>query len=149
MKTMQTLLISLCTVLLFLLATVACLRFLFRRQGWLWIIPLLISVLFVYLSMGQLRQAATGTLLFSSRQPLFLVIALLWYATIIVFYSALKQAIPEKRYLEHAKKQRTEQRYLERIEQKKQQIAIRKLTKEVSQESGDRYPVRWITLFED
>lgn len=149
MITMQMLLIILCTVLLFLLATVACLRFLMSRQGWFWIIPLLISALFVYFSMGQLRHAATGALLFSMRQPLFLVTALLWHATIIVFYYALKQTTPEKRYLEDAKKQRTEQQYLERIEQKKQKIAIRKLTKEVSQESGDRYPVHWITLFED
>lgn len=163
MFTMLMLLVSVFTTLLCFLSAAACLRFLFSRQGWFWVFPLALSVIFLYISISPLHAIATGLLEGSYRVEISpdrsvrevvpLVIVLIWYAMIITFRYALKMVVPDNKHMLDTMKNLKEARYMQRIELRRyQRNARRKLRLAVRvhrEHTGSRYPVNWIALFDD
>jgi len=160
---MLMLLVSVSTTLLCFLSAAACLRFLFSRQGWFWVLPLVISIGFLYISIAPLSQIASGMIAGSYRveispdrsvREIFpLLIVVLWYTMIITFRYALKLVVPDNRHMLDTMKNLKESRYMQRIELRKFQKASRKQQRKLIrielEQSGVRYPSAWVALFDD
>lgn len=163
MFSMLMLLVAIFTTLLCFLSAAACLRFLFSRQGWFWVFPFAISMVFLYISIAPLHAIATGLAAGtyevtispdrSVREVVPLIIVLLWYAMIITFRYALKMVVPDNKHLLDTMKNLKEARYMQRIELRKYQREtrkqLRKIVKVRLERSGTRYPVRWVALFDE
>jgi hypothetical protein len=163
MFTMLMLLVSVSTTLLCFLSAAACLRFLISKQGWFWVLPLVISLGFLYISIAPLSQIAAGMITGSYRveispdrsvREIFpLLIVLLWYTMIITFRYALKLVVPDNKHLLDTMKNLKESRYMQRIELRKFQKESRKQQKKLIrlelEQRGIRYPRKWIALFDD
>jgi len=163
MAIMLMLLVAIGTTLLCFLSAMATLRFLLSRQGWFWVLPLVLSVAFFYLSISPLYMVATEVITGSYqveispnrsvREIIPLIIVLLWYLMIITFRSALKLVVPDNKHLINTRKNLTEARYMERIElQKYYKLSRRKRRKEIRikrEHAGTRYPIKWVALFDE
>lgn len=163
MFNMLMLLVAVFTTLLCFLSAAACLRFLVSRQGWFWVLPFVISVIFFYISISPLAIIATGLAEGSYqveispdrsvREVVPLLIILLWYTMIITFRYALKMVVPDNKHLLDTMKNLNEARYMQRIEVRRyQREARRRLRREhrVNLEYfGSRYPVKWVALFDE
>jgi hypothetical protein len=163
MSDMLMLLVSISTTLLCFLSAAACLRFLFSRQGWFWVLPLAISIAFLAISISPLYGIATGMIAgsyrveispdTSVREIIPLLIVLLWYTMIITFRYALKLVVPDNRHLINTVRNMNEAQYMQRIElrrfhresrkQQRKQVRVQK------EHGGSRYPIQWVALFDD
>lgn len=117
---METYGVPLLCLLLNFLAFTACMRFLFSRQGFYWIVPLLVTIFLLWPNALRLYQVAgngaiqaTGFSYFDL-QPLLL--SLLWYAMIVTFHYALKKTIRANYHHEQVKKNLHEARYQMSVE---------------------------------
>ena len=151
------------TTLLCFLAGAACLRFILSRQGWFWILPLIISTMFLYISIEPLMNVATGAVSGSylveispdrSVREIFpLIIVLIWYAMIITFRYALKMVVPVNRHLINTEKNVKEARYMEKVELRSLTKRIRMRKKRVAfafaNTQGEIYPIEWVELFDE
>jgi len=151
------------TTLLCFLACAACLRFILSRQGWFWILPLIISTMFLYISIEPLMNVATGAVSGSYlveispdrsvREVFPLIIVLIWYAMIITFRYALKMVVPVNRHLINTEKNVKEARYMEKVELRSLTKRIRLRKKRVAvaftNTQGDIYPIEWVELFDE
>ncbi|MDD2404895.1 MAG: hypothetical protein PHU24_00400 [Sphaerochaetaceae bacterium] len=160
---MMILLVATSTTLLCFLSITACLRFVFSRQGWFWIIPLILSVVFFYISIDPLVQVLTGIATDtyrvtispdrSVREIVPLIIVLLWYTMIIVFRYALKSVVPVNQQLIDTKKNLYESRYMEKVELKRMRRKAKRqldaVTSSSRQESGTLYPLEWVARFDE
>ena len=160
---MMILLVATSTTLLCFLSITACLRFVFSRQGWFWIIPLILSVVFFYISIDPLVQVLTGIATDtyrvtispdrSVREIVPLIIVLLWYTMIIVFRYALKSVVPVNQQLIDTKKNLYESRYMEKVELKRMRRKVKRqldaVTSSSRQESGTLYPLEWVERFDE
>ncbi|MCK9286252.1 MAG: hypothetical protein WDA14_09055 [Sphaerochaetaceae bacterium] len=160
---MMILLVATSTTLLCFLSITACLRFVFSRQGWFWIIPLILSVVFFYISIDPLVQVLTGIATDtyrvtispdrSVREIVPLIIVLLWYTMIIVFRYALKSVVPVNQQLIDTKKNLYESRYMEKVELKRMRRKAKRqldaVTSSSRQESGTLYPLEWVERFDE
>lgn len=160
---MLMLLVAVSTTLLCFLSAAACMRFLVSRQGWFWVLPLVISLAFLIISISPLHMIASGLVEGSYlveispdrsvREVVPLVIVLLWYTMIITFRYALKMVVPDNKHLLDTMKNLKEARYMQRIELRKYERDLRrKLRREnrvLLERSGSRYPVTWVALFDE
>ena len=111
--------LPLASLLLTFLATMACLRFLFSRQGLFWIVPLVLSLLLDVNNLIPLVSSA-GVAVFSSRMTEFFLLALsfFWYLMVITFHYALKRKVDRNRFRSDMIKNYTEARFLEKNERR-------------------------------
>lgn len=111
--------LPLASLLLTFLATMACLRFLFSRQGLFWIVPLVLSLLLDVNNLIPLVSPA-GVDVFSSRMTEFFLLALsfFWYLMVITFHYALKRKVDRNRFRSDMIKNYTEARFLEKNERR-------------------------------
>lgn len=111
--------LPLASLLLTFLATLACLRFLFSRQGLFWIIPLVLSL---FLDVNNLVPLVFGTSLtiFTGRDAEFFLLGLsfFWYMMVITFHYALKRKVDRNRFRSDMVKNYTEARFLEKNERR-------------------------------
>jgi len=156
-------LVPIFTTLLCFLAAAACMRFILSRQGWFWILPLIISAILMYISIEPLMNVATGAVSGSYlieispdrsvREILPLIIVLIWYAMIITFRYALKMVVPVNRHLINTAKNLKESRYMEKIEFRNLKKRVRKKNRRTStgfaNTHGDMYSIEWIELFDE
>jgi uncharacterized membrane protein len=163
MFTMVMLLVAISTTLLCFLSAAACLRFLFSRQGWFWVLPLVISLAFLYISITPLFQLATGLASGSYRVEISpdrsvreivpLIIVLLWYTMIVTFRYALKLVVPDNKHLLDTMKNVKEANYMQKIElrtyHKESARHMKRQIKIEREQAGIRYPRKWIALFDD
>ncbi len=115
-------LLAIFALLFSFLALVSCLRFIFSRQFLYWILPSVISLVLSFQNLNTILILGTADetpsyVGFNEIIPLVLVI--LWYAMIVVFFFALRMAIPENKYLNDSKKNRAEALYLGKLEERK------------------------------
>jgi len=163
MFTMLMLLVSVSTSLLCFLSAAACLRFIFSRQGWFWVLPLVISLAFLGISIDPLFKVATGMITGSYRVEISpdrnvreiipLIIVLLWYTMIITFRYALKLVVPDNRHILDTMKNVKESQYMQKIELRKFNKEARKQLKRQiridAEQAGTRYPRKWVALFDE
>jgi hypothetical protein len=156
-------LVPIFTTLLCFLAGAASLRFILSRQGWFWVLPLILSVMFLYISIDPLMNVATGVISGSYsveispdrsvREVFPLIIVLIWYAMIITFRFALKMVVPVNRHLINTEKNLKESRYMQEVELRNLKKRIRMKTKQslalLAYPQGDTYPIEWIELFDE
>ena len=160
---MSMLLVAISTTLLCFLSCTACLRFIFSRQGWFWILPFLISAIFLYISIDPLiaiiTSAVSGSYQIkispdrSVREIVPLIIVLLWYTMIIAFRYALKAVVPVNQHLIDTQKNLHESRYLERVERralrKKTENLIDRAYRTTQNQTGTLYPPEWVAGFDE
>ena len=128
--------LPLASLLLTFLATMACLRFLFSRQGLFWIVPLVLSLLLDVNNLIPLVSPA-GVAVFSSRMTEFFLLALsfFWYLMVITFHSALKRKVDRNRFRSDMIKNYTEARFLEKNERR----AFSKRSRRRRRQAGNSY----------
>ncbi len=156
------LLVAIITTLLCFLAVITSLSFIFSNQRWLWILPFVLSITFFIISIQPLYLNATNYLSGSYmvqispdrsvREVFPLVIVILWYFMILTLHYALKQVVKDNTYLSNKQKNLDESRYIEKKEFFKyqvKQLALKKLQVDIDQQtSGDTYPIKWVTLYD-
>lgn len=144
-------------LLLNFLAFAACLRFLFSRQGFYWIIPLALTLFMAWPHALTLYQVASAgapvpsPYAYLELQPL--ILSLLWYAMIVTFHYALKKTIRVNLYAEQVKKNLHEVRYLEAGDEGERLRRERRWrTHLVNRATPVRlglYPSGWVDLFDE
>lgn len=158
---MLMLLVAISTTLLTFLCAAATLRFLLSRQGWLWVLPFIISLFFLYLSIAPLYVLATTLVVGgylvqispdnSVREIIPLIIVLLWYIMIITFRYALKLLVVDNKYLTNTEKNLHEARYNQLLEirslKAKRQKQQDQEHKSHIEKSGNSYPSTWLSLY--
>lgn len=110
------------TVLLSFLAFITCVRFFFSRQGLYWILPVLMSALFLLSGLQALLQLAeTGIALsygvFNDFYPFLM--ALLWYLMVTVFHYALNKHVEDNRFENDSRRNRKEAEFLDKAERRR------------------------------
>lgn len=123
--------IPLASLLLTFLASLACLRFIFSRQGLYWIIPFFVSVLLCTgnaVSLFSLDPASGGQTVMRFF-PLFL--SFFWYMMVITFHYALKVKVSRNRFRNDMKKNYTESKFLEKSERRSYYFKSRQRKEEV------------------
>ena len=123
--------IPLVALLLTFLSTLYCLRFVFSRQGFFWIIPFVLSVLltlnnFFILLYPQMSFFSYPKVVVAF--PVFL--AAFWYFMVITFHYALKRGVLRNRVSNDQKKNYQEALFLEKIE-RREFIKFSKRKKEI------------------
>lgn len=109
--------VPLSSLLLSFLATLACLRFIFSRQGFFWIIPVVVSVLLTMSNGFNIFLPAISLLPLTSSAQLFsLFLSFFWYMMIVTFHYALKRKVSRNRFLNDMKKNYTESSFIEKAE---------------------------------
>ena len=111
--------VPLASLLLTFLSSLACLRFIFSRQGLFWIIPFLVSAL---LSVeNALSLFAGGPFLMPTIHSFRffpLILSFCWYMMVITFHYALKKKVSRNRFISDMRKNYSEARFLEKIEKR-------------------------------
>ena len=110
------------SLLMSFMALISCIRFIFSKQFAYWILPSIISLILCFQNLNTLLVIATindsvTKITFSDINPVLL--SVLWYAMVIVFYYALKLAIPENKYISDSRKNLSEALYMEKYEERK------------------------------
>jgi hypothetical protein len=159
---MIVLIIAILTTLFCFLSVASTLRFIFSKQGWFWVLPFIISAIFLYLTIDPLYVAATqldgssSEFLLSFDRSITilipLIIVFLWYMMIVVFRYALKLVVPDNKYMEETMRNLREARYLQKLEYRKYMKSLNTLRKRdfiVDESSGNLYPIEWVMAFDD
>jgi len=160
---MLILLVAIITTFICFLSIIASLRFIFTKQGLFWLVPLVLSIVFLIMSISPLVLVASQVIDQSYqvtispdrsvREIVPLIIVLLWYTMILSFRYALKLVIPDNTYLENKKKNLDEAQYIQKKERQKyliQQMKRNKKKIDITQEvSGTTYPIKWVTLYDE
>lgn len=101
------------------LGALASARYLITRQGFFWIIPVIISGILSYQNLITLLVAAESSsdvLTFAAIIPL--VLSILWYAMIQAFHYALKTQRSYNKYVEESRRTYNESRFVEKFERR-------------------------------
>lgn len=107
------------SLLLTCLATLACLRFLFSRQGLYWIVPVAVSVMLTLNNLYTLFFPDRTFLNWPSNIRFFpIALAFLWYMMVIAFHYALKKTVKKNRWRDEMRKNYHEAKFLEKIERR-------------------------------
>ncbi len=160
---MSMLLVATFTTLLCFLACTACMRFVLSRQGWFWILPLIISAIFLAISIEPLMAILSGMVQGtyqvvispdrSVREIVPLIIVLLWYTMIIAFRYALKAVVKENKHAINTRKNLHESRIMEKVELKalKRRSAhqLKAALRKAEDERGSMYPPEWAAAFDE
>ncbi|MFA5514249.1 MAG: hypothetical protein WDA17_04945 [Sphaerochaetaceae bacterium] len=149
---MTMLLIDIAIALLFFLSAVTVLPLIFRKRGGFWIIPLLISLLFLYKSIVPIYSESDILLskdILTIDGLFFPLIALLWFLMILTFKRAFRTRIKETRELIEKEKALNEARYVENVQIAHSKRQQKRLAKIAEAQKGELYPFEWILLFDE
>ncbi|MFA7371695.1 MAG: hypothetical protein WCY78_07250 [Sphaerochaetaceae bacterium] len=157
MIAMMMLLVAIGTTLLYFLAAIYAVRSIFSRQGWFWVIPFLLSLIFLYMSLTPLYQVAIGIKAlgtYRSIDEIFpLIIAFLWFLLVVTMRAALRIAVPANKHLIDTKKSLEEARYINEIELRKYRQEVRRLRRQATrvrrEQMGTIYPLEWVALYDE
>jgi signal transduction histidine kinase len=150
---MEQYILPLFCLLLNFAAVAACLRFLCAKEGFYWIFPLILSLLFFFQNGSTMY--ANGALVapaINAGSAVNALIAIFWYLVVITFHYALKKMLQQNDYQERVRKDLEESRFLLKSEgriqrsEEKQRIAraLGRSTKVVL----DCYPASWCDYFD-
>lgn len=106
------------SLLLAAMATLACIRFIFSRQGLFWIVPLLVSIILTLAGVTSLFGLAGPLPLLAQSPILSLMLSFFWYLVVISFHYALKKKVYRNSYLNDMRKNLNEARFLEKNERR-------------------------------
>lgn len=150
--------IPLICLLMTVMASLTCLRFILSREGLYWVIPCLISIILTFENMDTLLIAAETSIMPNYRtlrgiSPV--LIAFLWYMMIITFHYALRFKIKVNRYRNENRKNREEAEFIEKMERRKRkkEYVLEEKNRKNSAEVPDIYTKEdsddWSDLFSD
>lgn len=150
--------IPLICLLMTVMASLTCLRFILSREGLYWVIPCLISIILTFENMDTLLIAAETSIMPDYRtlrgiSPV--LIAFLWYMMIITFHYALRFKIKVNRYRNENRKNREEAEFIEKMERRKRkkEYVLEEKNRKNSAEVPDIYTKEdsddWSNLFSD
>ena len=150
--------IPLICLLMTVMASLTCLRFILSREGLYWVIPCLISIILTFENMDTLLIAAETSIMPDYRtlrgiSPV--LIAFLWYMMIITFHYALRFKIKVNRYRHENRKNREEAEFIEKMERRKRkkEYVLEEKNRKNSAEVPDIYTKEdsddWSDLFSD
>lgn len=150
--------IPLICLLMTVMASLTCLRFILSREGLYWVIPCLISIILTFENMDTLLIAAETSIMPDYRtlrgiSPV--LIAFLWYMMIITFHYALRFKIKVNRYRNENRKNREEAEFIEKMERRKRkkEYVLEEKNRKNSAEVPDIYTKEdsddWSDLFSD
>ena len=150
--------IPLICLLMTVMASLTCLRFILSREGLYWVIPCLISIILTFENMDTLLIAAETSIMPDYRtlrgiSPV--LIAFLWYMMIITFHYALRFKIKVNRYRNENRTNREEAEFIEKMERRKRkkEYVLEEKNRKNSAEVPDIYTKEdsddWSDLFSD
>lgn len=116
------------SLLLVLMAMLTCFRFIISRQGAYWLLPCLISFIFTvenFNTIMELSNSPEGYNPHSFNAIAPLLVALMWYMMIIGFHYALRYKVDINKYRNENRKNRTEAKYIEKLERRRQMKEFR------------------------
>ena len=147
--------IPLICMILTIMATLTCLRFILTREGIYWIIPCIISIILTLENMDTLLVSAeTATMpdYRTMRNIAPVLIAFFWYMMIITFHYALRFKIKVNRYRNENRKKAEFIEKMERRKRRKEYILEEK-NRENKAEKPKLYQEKeeeeWTSLFPD
>lgn len=124
-------LIPIAALLLTFLSTLSCLRFIFSRQGFFWIVPFGLSVLLTVNNFFILLYPEFTFFSYPKAVALFpVLLAAFWYLMVITFHYALKKGVMKNRVSNDQVKNYREAQFLEKIE-RREFIKFTKRKKEI------------------
>ena len=150
--------IPLICLILTIMATLTCLRFILTREGIYWIIPCIISIILTLENMDTLLiSAETATMpdYRTMRNIAPVLIAFFWYMMIITFHYALRFKIKVNRYRNENRKNRKEAEFIEKMERRKRrkEYILEEKNRENKAEKPKLYQEKeeeeWTSLFPD
>lgn len=106
------------SLLLAAMAALACIRFIFSRQGLFWIVPLFVSIILCLAGVTSLFGLASPLLLLAQSPILSLMLSFFWYLVVVSFHYALKKKVYRNSYLNDMRKNLNEARFLEKNERR-------------------------------
>ncbi|MFA6687955.1 MAG: hypothetical protein ACOX6K_01955 [Sphaerochaetaceae bacterium] len=148
--------LPLLALLLNFLAFVSCLRFLFKRQGFYWLIPMAISLALVWVTGTQLLTIVSTIPSAPRPEQTSLVAALaisaLWMLCVTTFRYALKKTIAHNKHLDDTWKNYHEARYMEKValrSYRRQERRYRRNNVPSAYVPAPKaYPEQWIDYFD-
>ena len=97
--------VPLASLLLTVLSSLACLRFIFSRQGFFWIIPFIVSILLSVNNFLILFIPSASIVTYSGVFTLFpLFLSFFWYMMVVTFHYALKKKVEKNKFYSDMKK---------------------------------------------
>ena len=150
--------IPLICLLMTVMASLTCLRFILSREGLYWVIPCLISLILTFANMDTLLIAAETSIMpdYGTLRGISpVLIAFLWYMMIITFHYALRFKIKVNRYRNENRKNREEAEFIEKMERRKRkkEYVLEEKNRKNSAEVPDIYTKEdsddWSDLFSD
>ena len=147
--------IPLISLLFCFMAFLTTMRFILSREGVYWLLPAIISIILFVQNLDLVIQITEMGLSYDPRTlrniaPL--VIAVLYYISIITFHYALRFKIAENRFRVENRKNRTEALFIEKVEQRKRKTERKKKEDNLGNKSreADIYEDKeWTDLFDD
>ena len=106
------------SLLLAAMAALACIRFIFSRQGLFWIVPLFVSIILCLAGVTSLFGLASPLPLLAQSPILSLMLSFFWYLVVVSFHYALKKKVYRNSYLNDMRKNLNEARFLEKNERR-------------------------------
>ena len=106
------------SLLLAAMAALACIRFIFSRQGLFWIVPLFVSIILCLAGVTSLFGLARPLPLLAQSPILSLMLSFFWYLVVVSFHYALKKKVYRNSYLNDMRKNLNEARFLEKNERR-------------------------------
>ena len=132
--------IPLSALLLTFLSSLSCLRFIFSRQGFYWIVAFALSILLTLNNFFILLYPRYTFFAYPEQVAFFpILLAAFWYLMVITFHYALKRGIGRNRVSNDQKKNYAEAQFLEKIE-RREFIKFTRRRKEI-EENGAYVPV--------
>lgn len=126
-------LIPLAALLLTFLSTLSCLRFMFSRQGFFWIVPFGLSTLLTLNNFFTLLYPQLTFFSYPKVIALFpVLLAGFWYLMVITFHFALKKGVLRNKMSNDQIKNYREAQFLEKIE-RREFIKFSKRRKEIAE----------------
>ena len=145
--------LPLAALLLTFLSSLSCLRFIFSRQGFYWIVPFALSLLLTLNNFFILLYPRYTFFEYPGQIAFFpLLLAAFWYLMVITFHFALKRGIGRNRVSNDQKKNYAEAQFLEKIE-RREFIKFTERKKEIEENGAsvpslDIVPDRALDLFD-
>ena len=147
--------IPLISLLFCFMAFLTTMRFILSREGIYWLLPAIISLIFLFQNLDLLIQITEMGLPYDPMTPRNiapLAIAVLYYISIITFHYALRFKIAENRFRVENRKNRSEAVFIEKVEQRKRKTERKRKEDNLGNKSREAeiYDNReWTDLFDD
>lgn len=146
--------LPLLSLLLSFMAFLTTLRFILSREGAFWLLPCLISIIMTFQNLDTLISIAEMDAVYDPmnlRNLAPLLIAVLWYMSIVTFHYALRFKIEENRYRSENKKNRMEAQFIEKVEQRRRRTERKIKEDNIANKAriAEIYDDHWSDLFSE